>query len=146
MSLTFSEEKPAVSISKFDILFSATERKDGLEVIVEYCTDLYKEDTIVRMADHFRELLRSIVISPEQKIGSLKMLTGSEEQQLMVEFNDNARDYPKDKSITDIIEEHALNAPNATALEFEKEKVTYKELNERANQFAHYLQSKGVKA
>ncbi|MBP9192712.1 MAG: amino acid adenylation domain-containing protein, partial [Ignavibacteria bacterium] len=134
------------NISKIDITFSLTETPDGIEGNVEYCTDLYTEETILRMTSHFKELLASILKAPDQKIGSLNMITEKEERQLLVEFNDNERKYPKEKTIVDIIEEYGIDIPDYIALDYENEKVTYIELNERANQFAHYLKDKGIKA
>ncbi len=96
--------------SKFDITFFISETANGLQGSVEYATDLYNESTIIRMTDHFKELLTSIVKSPQQKIGELQMLTKSEEQQLLVEFNDTAVDYPKDKIIVDLFEEQAARS------------------------------------
>jgi len=73
------------------------------------------------------------------------MLTKAEEQQLLVEFNDTAVDYPKDKTIVDLFEEQAEKTPQAIAVVFEEEQLTYQGLNERANRLAHYLGSRGVK-
>jgi amino acid adenylation domain-containing protein len=73
------------------------------------------------------------------------MLTAAEEHQLLVEFNDTAVDYPKDKTITDLFEEQASKTPEGIAVVFEEEQLSYKQLNERANQLAHYLRSRGVK-
>ncbi len=129
----------------FDFTFSITETPDGLEGAVEYATDLYNEETITRMVGHFRTLLGSIVKSPQQKIGKLRMLTEAEEHQLLVEFNNTKVDYPKDKTIVDLFEEQAAKTPDAIAVVFQEEQLTYKELNKRANQLANYLKSRGVK-
>jgi non-ribosomal peptide synthetase component F len=99
----------------------------------------------MRMMDHFKELLVSIVKNPQQKIGELQMLTKAEEPQLLVEFNDTAVDYPKDKTIVDLFEEQAAKTPGAIAIVFEEEQLSYRQLNERANQLAYYLRSRGVK-
>ncbi|MGI8581609.1 MAG: non-ribosomal peptide synthetase [Chitinophagaceae bacterium] len=72
------------------------------------------------------------------------MLTASEEHQLLVEFNHTASEYPKDKTIVDLFEEQAARTPAATALVFKEKELTYNELNEKANQFGHYLRSKGI--
>ena len=132
--------------SKFDITFFMVESPDGLMGSVEYCTDLYKENTIERMIIHFKELLRSIVADPLMKTGALPMLTKSEERKVIIEFNDTAGKYPSDKSVVELFEEQVQKTPDKTAVVFEDKKLTYKELNERANQLAHYLQSKGLKA
>ncbi len=144
--LNFSNVEFENNISKFELLVEITDSVIGLQIGVEYCTDLFKEQTIIRMIDHFRELLRSIVADPHQKIGLLPMLSKSEEHQLLNVFNDTEVTYPKDKSITDLFEEQVTKTPEKIALVFEEQQLTYKELNERSNRLAHYLQNKGVKA
>ncbi|MEO7766780.1 MAG: amino acid adenylation domain-containing protein, partial [Ferruginibacter sp.] len=111
-----------------------------------YSTDLYKEDTIRRMGAHFDALLNSVLKDPHQKIGLLPMLRLAESQQILEEFNDSKVAYPADKSVPELFEEQVLKTPYKTALVFEDEKFTYRQLNERANQLAHYLKSKGVLA
>ncbi len=130
---------------KLDLTFTFIETKDGMQGTVSYCADLYKEETIARMIDHYKELLESVIKFPGEKIGRLVMLTPKEEYQLLVEFNDTRVAYPKDKSIIDLVEEQAARIPDNVALVFEDEKVTYGELNKRANQLANFLRSKGIK-
>jgi amino acid adenylation domain-containing protein len=143
--VALSREPFTQNTSKFDLSFNITETGERLSGSVQYCTDLYKAETIERMIGHFKELLASIVQSPAEKIGKLRMLIPAEEEQLLKTFNDAASNYPKDKSITDIFEEQAAKTPQNIALVHEEEAVTYSELNERANQLARYLQKKGVK-
>ena len=133
------------NVSKYDLVYSITESENGLHGIVEYCTDLFKEETISKMIDHFKNLLRSAVKDPLQKTGSLQMLSKEEEQRVVREFNETSSAYPSDKSIIELFEEQVKKSPEAPAVLFEKEKLTYKELDERSNQVAHYLRSKGVK-
>lgn len=140
-----SVEKSTYENAKFDITFFINETVSGLKGRVEYSTDLFKDSTINRMIGHFNNLLSSIVKNPNHKIHELNILTSKEEDQLLNEFNNSKVNYPKDKSIVDLFEESILNAPNATAVVFENEQLTYKQLNEKANQLAHYLKSKGVK-
>ncbi|MEJ7675847.1 MAG: AMP-binding protein [Chitinophagaceae bacterium] len=97
------------------------------------------------MMEHFMQLLSSIIKDPFQKVGKLSMLTFSEEQQILAEFNDTAVPYSTDKTVMELFEEQAAKTPDATAVVYEEEQLTYKELNEKANQLAHYLRSKGVK-
>jgi len=132
--------------SKFEISLSFTETDNGLRGSVEYNTDLYNAETIRSMFAHFKALLYAIVADPGQSIGLLSMLSESEEEQLLVEFNDTQAAYAKDKSIVDLFEVQAAETPNATAIVFEEAQLTYKELNERSNQVARYLQKQGVKA
>jgi non-ribosomal peptide synthetase component F len=131
--------------SKFELTFTITETSQGLQGSVEYCTDLFTSVTIERMVSHFTRLLTSVVTRPEQRIGALSMLTEAEQHQLLVEFNNTAADYPKDKSIVDLFEEQVEKTPGAIALVFEEEELSYQELNKRSNQLAHYLRGKGVK-
>src|SRR5215204_3525699 len=133
------------NISKFDITFFLNETVNGLQCSVQYRTDIFREETIVRMIAHFKELLSSIVKSPGQAIGSLRILTQGEEHQLLVAFNDTRIDYPKEKTVTTLFEEQAATTPDEIALVFEEEQLTYKDLNERANQLAHFLRRRGVK-
>ena len=74
-------------ISKFDITFFVSQSAHGLPVKIAYSTDLFREDTIIRMAGHFKQLLNSIIKEPYQTIDLLQMLTEAEEKQLLVEFN-----------------------------------------------------------
>jgi amino acid adenylation domain-containing protein len=142
--VTLSIQEYEHTTTQFDITYNIIWTNDGLEITVEYATDLFNDSTIVRMMDHFRELLSSIIKNPQQKIGELQMLTNEEEHQLLVEFNDTKVDYPKDRTIVNLFEDQAAKTPGATAVIFEDEQLTYQQLNERANQLAHYLRSKGV--
>ncbi|MCB0729106.1 MAG: AMP-binding protein, partial [Ignavibacteriae bacterium] len=130
--------------SKFDLTFFTVETPEGIMGSVEYCTDLFKEETINNMIAHFKNLLSSVVNDPEQMTGSLQMLSKEEEEKVVKEFNETASEYPSEKSIVDLFEEQVTLSPDAPAVLFENEKLTYKELDERSNQVAHYLRSKGV--
>ncbi|KST65076.1 non-ribosomal peptide synthetase [Mastigocoleus testarum] len=132
------------TIAKFDLTLSITETDQGLLAEWEYNTDLFDGLTIERMADHFQNLLQAIVENPSQKIGSLPLLSESERHQLLVEWNDTATNYPKDKCIHQLFEEQVEKTPDAIAVVFESESLTYEQLNQRANQLAHHLQSLGV--
>ncbi len=144
--LHLAEEPLPVNTSKFELTFTLTENKSGLECVVDYNTDLYKEDTMTRMISHYIKLLQSIVISSAEKISKIEMLPAEEKSLLLEEFNSTGVSYPKDKSIIDLFEAQVAKTPNNVALVYEEKEVSYKELNERANQLGHYLRSKGVKA
>ncbi|MEO6230259.1 MAG: amino acid adenylation domain-containing protein [Ferruginibacter sp.] len=131
--------------SKFELTFLITETLNGLDVSIEYSTDLFMEITIKRMIHHFEELVKSIVESPETSIGKLPMLTQQEQHQQLFKYNSNSVDYPKDKTIVHLFEEQVIANPGSIALVFENTQVTYKQLNEYANQLANYLRCKGVK-
>ncbi|TFI53950.1 amino acid adenylation domain-containing protein [Mastigocladus laminosus UU774] len=131
--------------SKFDLTLFMEDSEQGLVATCEYNTDLFNADTVTRMLGHFQTILESIVSNPEQPISDLEFLTPSEVQQLLVEWNDTKTDYPQDKCIHQLFEEQVEKTPDAIALIFDNQKLTYRELNSRANQLAHYLQELGVK-
>ena len=143
--LQLSKEGYDPNISKFDVTFFMTETEGGMHGLVQYRTDLFREETILRMIGHYKELLTSIVNSPHQSIGTLSILSSGEEQDLITGFNGIKTGYPRDKTFVDLFEEQATKTPHEVALVFEEVELTYKELNERSNQLAHYLRTRGVK-
>ncbi len=143
--LQLSAEPLALNLSKPEIIFFIKETITGLESNIEYNSEVYSEDRIGRMIDHFKRLLASIVKSPNEKMHQLNLLTSHEEHQLLVDFNDTDVTYPRDKSIIDLFEETVIKHPGKIAAVFENEKLTYEELNKRSNQLASLLQSRGVK-
>ncbi|MFS0553782.1 amino acid adenylation domain-containing protein [Brevibacillus sp. 179-C9.3 HS] len=139
------ESSSALGISKFDLSFHLTERETDLLLRLEYSTKLFRRDTVDRMARHFLQILRNVIAHPDRKLQEIEMLTAEEKQLLLVDFNDTDRDYPTGKTIQQLFEELAANTPDQTAIIFEEKHMTYKELNERANQLAVVLREKGVK-
>ena len=145
-NLRLSLEEAENTTTKFDVSLYIKETNAGIQGTVEYSTDLYKGETIDRLIEHYINLLGSVVSGTEEQVGSLTMLGAPEEEQLLIAFNDTAADYPKDKNIVTLFEQQAAKSPEATAVVFEQEQLSYKELNERSNQLARYLQKQGVKA
>ncbi|GGF16068.1 non-ribosomal peptide synthetase [Hymenobacter cavernae] len=132
--------------AQFDFTFTLTEDELGLQGFVEYSTDLYQAPTITRIVGHFTELLHSVVKQPQLSIAALPMLTPAEEHELLEVFNTSPVLPASSQSIVTLFEAQAASAPHAVALAFEQQQVTYKELNARANQLAHYLRKQGVQA
>jgi len=130
--------------SKFDLSLILEDREEGLLGRFEYSTDLFDDGTIARMAGHWRTLLEAIIQDPTQHIADLPLLTENERQQLLVEWNATETPYAAEKCVHQLFEEQALRRPEAIALVFEKQTMTYRELNTRANQLAHRLQRLGV--
>ncbi|MCC5603549.1 non-ribosomal peptide synthetase [Nostoc favosum] len=118
---------------------------EGISGFVIYSTDLFDEATITRMLGHFQTLLEGIVANPEQRIAQLPLLSESELHNLLVKWNNTQLDYPQDKCIHKLFESVAEQNPDETALVFGDDKLSYKELNIRSNQLAHYLKKLGVK-
>jgi non-ribosomal peptide synthetase component F len=103
------------------------------------------KEYVTEIRDHFENVLTQIITDENEinKISDIKLLTKDEEQKLLTQFNDTASEYPKDKTIVDLFEEQVSKTPDNVAVVFEDKQLTYRELNERSNQLAHYLQSKG---
>jgi amino acid adenylation domain-containing protein len=154
--LTISSLPVESATAKFDLFLSIQNTGNGLVGVWEYNTDLFDASTIERMTGHFITLLSGIVANPEERISQLPLLSETEQQQLLVEWNNTLTDYPRDKSIHQLFEEQVERTPNAVAVEFVDERseasrrvnqqLTYQQLNCRANQLAHYLKSLGVSA
>jgi aspartate racemase len=130
--------------SKFDVTLFVREREGALQAVVEYNTDLFKAETIRRMLSHYQTLLEGIVANPDQRLLDLPLLTDAERHQLLVDWNQTQQDYPRNKCVHELFEEQADRTPDAVAVVFEDTQLTYRQLNERANQLARYLQGLGV--
>jgi amino acid adenylation domain-containing protein len=132
--------------ARFDLSLLMQNTATGLVGFWEYNTDLFDASTIKLMTGHFLTLLEGIIANPEQQISQLSLLTAVEQQQLLVEWNDTQADYPSDKCINQLFEEQVQRTPDAIAVVFEEQQLTYQQLNCRANQLSHYLKSLGVGA
>jgi amino acid adenylation domain-containing protein len=142
--LTVSPYWVETCTAKLDLTLSFENTRPGLIGLWKYNTDLFDAVTIARMAGHFQTLLEAIVANPELRISSIPLLTEAEEHQIVVEWNNTQTDYPRDKCIHELFEASVEQHPGAIAVVFEDKQLTYRELNARANQLAHYLQSLGV--
>ena len=130
--------------AQLDLALNLSETGENLSGQFEYSTDLFDSATIARMANHFRTLLESVVADPEQHLSELLLLTEAERRELLVEWNDTQTEYPLDKCVHQLFEEQVERTPDAIAVVFENQQLTYSELNTRANQLAHYLGKYGV--
>jgi amino acid adenylation domain-containing protein len=133
------------SIAKFDLSIDIEEKSEGLLCLFEYNTDLFEDGTISRMAGHFQTLLQGIAANPDKKLSKLPILTDAEKHKLLVEWNNTQREYPKNQCIHQLFEEQVEKTPDNIALVYKDKKLTYRELNEKANQLARVLREKGVK-
>ncbi|MCA2621160.1 MULTISPECIES: non-ribosomal peptide synthetase [unclassified Microcystis] len=131
--------------AKFDLTLSMQNTETGLMGVWEYNTDLFNSETVERMNGHFLTLLEGIIANPNERVSQLPLLTKVEQQQLLIDGHNTQVDYPADKCIHQLFEEQVERTPNDVAVVFEEQQLTYNELNRRANQLAHYLQSLGVK-
>ncbi|MBW4650218.1 MAG: amino acid adenylation domain-containing protein [Kastovskya adunca ATA6-11-RM4] len=117
--------------------------KLGVRMI--YDCHRFDDSTIKRMLGHFQTLLEAIATNPHQRLCDLPLLTPTERHQMLVEWNNTQADYPKNQCIHELFAAQAEKKPDAVAVVFENQQLTYHELNCRANQLAHYLQKLGVK-
>ncbi|MEH1869179.1 MAG: amino acid adenylation domain-containing protein [Nostoc sp.] len=131
--------------AKFDLTLELKDTSEGIKGGIEYNTDLFDATTIARMLGHFQTLLAGIVANPEQHISDLPLLTAAEQHQLLVEWNNSQTDYPNNTCIHQLFESLAEKTPDAIAVIFENQQLTYQQLNHRANQLGHYLRTLGVK-
>jgi len=142
--LTLSSFEVDRKASTFDLTLELRESPDGINGRFEYNTDLFDAATISRMAGHFQTLLEGIVADPERRLSDLPLLPEAERRQLLVVWNDTQIDYSVDSCIHELFEAQVERAPEAVAVVFEGEQLTYRELNRRANQLAHHLRKLGV--
>ncbi|MEH2411060.1 amino acid adenylation domain-containing protein [Nostoc sp.] len=143
--LSLSPLKSNSGTAKFDMTLDMTETAQGLVGILEYDTDLFESSTISRMAGHLQTLLQGIVDNSQQLVSELPLLTEPEWQNLLIEWNDTQLEYPQHQCIHQLFEAQVELTPDAVALVFESEQLTYCELNARTNQLAHHLQLLGVR-
>ena len=142
--LTLSPMEVHSGTTKFDLSLSILEGADGLKATWEYDVDLFDSTRISRMVDHFQILLEGIVADPARKISELPLLTAAEREQILVEWNQSETNIPEDRSVHELFEQQVERTPTAVAVEFEETKLTYRELNDRANQLAHFLRTAGA--
>ncbi len=137
--LILSAAEQHVGIAKYDLTLYVSESLEGLKLNWEYNTDLFESQTIVRMANHFELLLNALIAKPSESVFKVEMLSAQERQQLLVDWNNTKTDYPNDKCIHDLFEAQVEKSQNSTAIVFENQSLSYRQLNEKANQLAHYL-------
>ena len=143
--LTVSPLEISSDKALFDLTLSMLETAQGLTGRFEYNTDLFAVATIERMVGHYRTILAGMVAHPERPLSDLPLLTTTERHQLLTEWNDTQVAYPGSQCIHQLFEVQVQKTPDAVALVFDDQSLTYRELNQQANQVAHYLQTLGVK-
>ena len=133
--------------AKSDLTVWAIERSSGeLEITAEYALDLFCRERIQRFLGHFQTVLEGMVEKPDRRLSELPLLTGNERRQLLVEWNTTSAEYPKTKTLPELFVEQVARTPQATALVFDDQELTYAELDSRAEAVAAELRSHGVQA
>jgi amino acid adenylation domain-containing protein len=128
-----------------DLGLQLRDEPEGLAAHFTYSTDLFDAATIARMGRHFQTLLEGIIVNPDEQIAKLPLLTDAERHQLVVEWNGTEMEYACDRCVHQLFEAQAVRTPDAIAVVFGKESLTYGELDRRANQLAHHLIKLGAK-
>lgn len=130
--------------AKRDLSLAFTEGNDGLKGHIEYNTDLFEATTIARMIEHFLSLLNAIVTEPEQRLVNLTLLSQRERQLILETWNPPRCKEVRSQPIHQLFESQAQRTPDHPAIVIEQNQLTYRQLNQRANQLAHYLQASGI--
>ncbi|MFN6251922.1 MAG: condensation domain-containing protein, partial [Acetobacteraceae bacterium] len=137
--------KSESTVAKFDLTLNIAEVNGELAATLEYATDLFERATIERLGGHYVQMLRSVLAEPSRAIGELDILPKQERQQLLVEWNQTEAPIP-DGCVHQLFEQQVAKTPQATAVVFEEQRLSYAELNARANQLAHWLRAQHVGA
>jgi amino acid adenylation domain-containing protein len=132
------------TIGGLDLSLEIKESVAGLHCTFNYAQELFRADTIERMGGVFRTLLEAVAADVELPLSSYPLLTGEERRQVLIEWNQTRTEYPGDCCLHHLFEAQAQRTPESVAVVFESEQITYQQLNERANQLAHYLRKRGV--
>lgn len=131
-------------ISKFDLMLEATETDSRIDCVLEYSTRLFKKSTIIRLSKHYRNILEAILKNPRAKISEIDILSPQERKQLLEDFNATGAPYSRNRLIHQLFEENARRMPDQTAVFVDEKSLSYRQLNECANQLAHALRANGV--
>ena len=132
------------SISKFDLSLIIEDRGTELIGAWEYSSDLFTQETISRITENFQTLLNGIVNNPETPINQLPIISAFEQQQILEKWNNTQQDYPESFCIHELFTQQVIKTPDAIAVKFGNQQLTYTQLNQKANQLANYLQNCGV--
>lgn len=143
--LTLRQIPLEAKTAKYDVTMYLKDADGDMHGVLEYNTDLFRTESIERMLDQFQELLNGIVTDPGQRLSSLPLLTTTEQQLVTRTWNDTARYQGKAACLHTRFDQQAAQTPAATALISGTMSISYAELEQRANQMAHYLLGQGVR-
>ena len=132
------------SVSKFDLALIASEGDAGLQLTLEYDSDLFIAESAQRFLRYYECFLQSMIAHPRERISRLEWLPPTDRRQLLIDWNATAVPYPSTSCIHHLFEAQVQRTPWHIALSSEDEQLSYQELDQRANQLAHYLQKRGV--
>ncbi|MDI2591032.1 amino acid adenylation domain-containing protein [Pseudomonas sp. 681] len=135
----------ASHFAKFDLALSLGEGPDGIDGVLDYATALFDESTVRRFIGYFTRLLQAMVANDQAVLAQVDLLDDAEREHLLCDFNDTDADYPREHTVHGVFEAQVQRTPDALALGEGEQRLTYRELNDRANRLAHHLIGLGVK-
>jgi amino acid adenylation domain len=144
--VTLQVENVKRTVSQYDLSLTLEERGSSLVGDIEYCSDLFDCQTIERWIGHLKVLLAAMVSDESRKLGSLPLLSESERDHILEDFNDTTVPYPDRLTVHELFEQQVERTPDAIAVRYMREELSYRELNQRANQLAHRLRGIGVRS
>jgi tyrocidine synthetase-3 len=131
-------------ISIFDLSLFAYEREHGLSFTLEYCSRLFRPETVDRLINCFKRIVGAAAAAPEQRIADIAIIAPEEERQILYEFNHTACALPPEAAVHHLFEAQAAKTPDAAALVFGRSRLTYGELRQQSGRLAGLLRAKGV--
>jgi bacitracin synthase 1 len=142
--LTFETYEINNTISKFDLMLVGEEIEDRIQFQFKYCTKLFDIKTIERLKDSYIKILNALIHNQYQRICEINYIDEKEENKILQSFNNTNTYYPQDKTIAQLFEQQVLSKPDKTAVVFKENRLSYLELDHRANSVAHMLMEKGI--
>jgi amino acid adenylation domain-containing protein len=142
--LTLTETSIASTVARHELLLSIDEDGREISIGVEYIDRVFEEETIGRLIEHWSTVLQGMVADHHCRIDTLSLMTTAERTRVLYTFNDTAVSYGPQKLLHELFEDQAARSPEVVALIFERQRLTYAELNARANQLAHYLRAHSI--
>ncbi|MFS1514463.1 amino acid adenylation domain-containing protein [Chengkuizengella sp. SCS-71B] len=130
--------------AKFDLMLDVYTEPFNIRFELQYCTDLYKAETAERLSNHYLIILEELVRNPNTLLSEISLLSEKEQIQIKEQFNGKKRDYDFSKTVSQRFEEHVFHSADKTALIYKDKKISYEQLNKKANQIARYLRKIGV--
>lgn len=136
---------PDNNTSKFDFLLEVVPCEDSFKLNLEYCNKIYAKIFMEDFLIHYINIVNAVLSNTDKKISEIYMLSNFEKNEILNTYKNNSLEYPHEKSIIELFEEQADKTPNAVAILYKDEKLTYKDLKEKVNNFSYYLYKRGVK-
>ncbi|OAB42666.1 non-ribosomal peptide synthetase, partial [Paenibacillus glacialis] len=142
--LTYKHERFPHGTAKYDVMIQAVEGKEGIRLVVEYCTDLFRPETVQTFMRHYISLLKHVTSNPGHTLADCEMLSVQDYDQLLSDFGSRDTQFDPPRRFHESFEEQACWVPESCAISHRGESITYRELNERTNRLARRLQQSGV--